>query len=150
MRLNLALTLDADAQRVLTGTTMLRRQAEGLGFTANLEGPISRLIAPQFRDFFGPNTKLTATGATSDAGGFELESLDLDQQRADAEGRCRDHGRRLPVAAGARRQIADASAQKVLLPVPGGETMRRPRRASSCRSARGRARTGPASWILPA
>ncbi|HEY5817762.1 MAG TPA: translocation/assembly module TamB domain-containing protein [Mesorhizobium sp.] len=120
--LNLALTLDADAQRVLTGTTMLRREAEGLGFTADLEGPISRLIAPQFRDFFGPNTKLTATGATRDAGGFELKSLDLTSNaltlKAAAATSADGFLSRLVLDA----QIANANAEKVLLPVPGGET----------------------------
>jgi len=120
--LNLNLTLDADQQRVLTGTTMLRRQADGLGFTANLEGPISRLIAPQFRDFFGPNTTLTATGATRDAGGFTLDSLDLASNaltlKASAATTADGFLSKLALDA----QIADAAAQKVLLPVPGGET----------------------------
>lgn len=121
--LNLGLTLDADAQRVLTGTTVLRRQADGLGFTANLEGPISRLIAPQFREFFGANTKLTAAGATRDAGGFQLDSLDLTSNaltlKASAATTPDGFLSRLALDA----QIAGANAQKVVLPVPGGETM---------------------------
>ncbi|MGE0281127.1 MAG: translocation/assembly module TamB domain-containing protein, partial [Rhizobiaceae bacterium] len=120
--LNLNLTLDADQQRVLTGTTMLRRQADGLGFTANLEGPISRLIAPQFRDFFGPNTTLTASGATKDAGGFTLDSLDLASNALTlkASAATTPDGFLSKLALDA--QIADANAQKVLLPVAGGET----------------------------
>ena len=38
-QLDLALTLDAAGERVLTGTTRLRRGPEGLGFTASVEGP---------------------------------------------------------------------------------------------------------------
>ena len=52
-QLDLALTLDAGSQRVLTGTTRLRQQAAGLGFAASLNGPIAVLIPPRFRDFFG-------------------------------------------------------------------------------------------------
>ena len=57
-QLDLALTLDAGSQRVLTGTTRLRQQPEGLGFAANVHGPIAVLIPPRFRDFFGDETKL--------------------------------------------------------------------------------------------
>lgn len=120
--LDLNLTLDADAQRVLTGTTKLRREADGLGFDANLEGPIARLIAPAYRDFFGANSKLTARGVTKDAGGFTLENLDLTSAaltlKASAQTTADGFLNQLALNA----QIADPNAQKVLLPVAGGET----------------------------
>jgi translocation and assembly module TamB len=120
--LNLNLTLDADQQRVLTGTTLLRRQADGLGFTANLEGPISRLIAPQFRDFFGANTTLTASGSTKDAGGFSLDSLDLASNALTLKASAATTADGFLSSLALDAEIADANAQKVLLPVPGGET----------------------------
>src|SRR4030095_5794291 len=76
-QLDLALTLDAGTQRVLTGTTRLRQEAAGLGFAASLNGPIAMLIPPRFRDFFGAETRLVASGLFKEAGGLLLEKLDL-------------------------------------------------------------------------
>jgi len=120
--LDLDLTLDADQQRVLTGTTILRRQADGLGFNAKLEGPISRLIPPQFRNFFGPNTTLTASGATKDAGGFTLDSLDLASNALTLKASVATAADGFLSKLALDAQIADANAQRVLLPVAGGET----------------------------
>ena len=121
-RLTVALTLDADGQRVLTGQTDLARQADGLGFSADLHGPVARLISPVFRDFFGDETKLTAAGVVPDAGGFVLEKLDLASAaltlKAALEMAPDRFLRRLSVDAG----IADAAGGKVVLPVAGGQT----------------------------
>ena len=62
---------------MLTGTTRVRRQGDGYGFSTNLEGPIAKIIPPQFRAFFGAETTLTANGLFRDAGGLLLDSLDL-------------------------------------------------------------------------
>lgn len=120
--LDLNLTLDAEQQRVLTGLTQLRRQQDGLGFTANLEGPIARLVAPAYRAFFGGNTVLTASGVSHDAGGFDLQSLNLNsgalELNATAGTAADGFLNRLTLDA----EIADANAGKVVLPVAGGET----------------------------
>ncbi|MCO5065349.1 MAG: translocation/assembly module TamB domain-containing protein [Rhizobiaceae bacterium] len=121
-RLTVALTLDADGQRVLTGATDLSRRGEGLGFNANLEGPVSRLISPVFRDFFGDETRLTANGVVPDAGGFVLEDLNLSSAalslKAALETTSDKFLRRLSIDA----EIADSSGGKVVLPVAGGQT----------------------------
>lgn len=120
-RLTVALTLDADGQRVLTGVTDLARRSEGLGFNADLQGPISRLISPVFREFFGDETRLTAEGVVPDAGGFVLEDLDLSSAaltlKAALETTPDRFLRRLSVDA----DISD-SAEKIVLPVAGGQT----------------------------
>ncbi|MBE0694201.1 MAG: translocation/assembly module TamB, partial [Aquamicrobium sp.] len=72
--LDIELALDAAGERVLTGTTALRRQAEGLAYDARFAGPIARLVPVQFRDFFGEDTALTANGLVRDAGGVVLDA----------------------------------------------------------------------------
>ena len=73
---------------MLTGTTRVRRQGEGYGFSTNLEGPIAKIVPAQFRAFFGAETTLTANGLFRDAGGFLLDSLDLKSARPHRR-RCR-------------------------------------------------------------
>lgn len=120
--LNVALTLDADSQRVLTGATALSRRADGLGFAANLEGPVSRLISPVFRQFFGTDSKLTVAGVARDAGGVVVDEIDLASGALTLKGNAETTPdgflRRLSLDA----DIADPNAQKVILPVAGGET----------------------------
>ena len=75
--LDLGLTLDANAERVLTGTTQIRRQDDGYGFTDQCRRPDRQIIPAQFRAFFGAETTLVANGLVRDAGGFLLDNLNL-------------------------------------------------------------------------
>ncbi|MEZ5805298.1 MAG: translocation/assembly module TamB domain-containing protein [Rhizobiaceae bacterium] len=75
--LDLALTMDANAERVLEGTTSLRQAADGIRFTADVGGPISTLIAPRFRSFFGADTRLQTSGTVRSGGGLALDSLTI-------------------------------------------------------------------------
>lgn len=121
-RLDVGLTFDVAQQRVLTGTTNLRRRDKGLGFSARLEGPIARLVPVTFRSFFGANTSLTADGLVRDAGGFDLSSIKLSSAALTLDGSAGTTNdnflRRLKLDA----KIADPSGKKVILPVPGGST----------------------------
>lgn len=120
--LDLALTLDADGERTLTGEMALRRQADGLAWDTNLGGPIARLIPAQFRDFFGSETRLSANGVSLDAGGMRLDALNLDSGALDltatAETSADSFLRRLNLKA----TLDDGTNGSVILPVPGGET----------------------------
>lgn len=120
--LDVGLTLDAAGERVLTGTTALRRQAEGLAYDARLSGPIARLVPPQFRDFFGADTSLTASGLVRDAGGVVLDALRLDSAAlslaASAETGADSFLRRLRLDA----TLDNGTEERVVLPVPGGRT----------------------------
>jgi translocation and assembly module TamB len=121
-QLNLALTLDADKQRVLTGTTNIRRGDGGYGFSAKLGGPIARLVPPQFRDFFGADTNLVADGVVKDSGGLSLDRLNLASNALKLDGSLETTSdgflRRLKLDA----SIADPTGKTVLLPVPGAQT----------------------------
>ena len=129
-QMDLALTLDAGSQRVLTGTTRLRQQPGGLGFAADVHGPIAVLVPPRFRDFFGSETKLLANGLFKEGGGLLLEKLDLDSGAlgiaSSVETSADGFLQKLKLAA----NIAGAGDAKVVLPVSGG----RPPSASRPRS----------------
>ena len=121
-QLDLALTLDAGSQRVLTGTTRLRQQAAGLAFDASLDGPIAVLIPPRFREFFGAETKLLASGLFKQAGGLLLDKLDLQSGAlsiaSTAETTTDGFLAKLKLDA----TIASGTAEKVILPISGGPT----------------------------
>ncbi len=120
--LDVELALDAAGARVLTGTTALRRQSEGLGYDARFSGPIARLVPTRFRDFFGDDTTLTANGLVRDAGGVALDALRLQSAALSlaANGETGADGflRRLRLDA----QLDDGSDGRIVLPVPGGDT----------------------------
>ncbi len=119
---DLGLTLDAAAERVLTGTTSVRREADGFAFQSNLHGPIASIVPAKFRAFFGAETTLTASGLFKQAGGLRLDSLELNSaalaMSAALETAADGFLQRLKLNA----TIEDRSAGKVVLPVPGGET----------------------------
>lgn len=118
----LQLTLDAAGKRVLTGSTQINRQGEGLAFKTTVDGAIAMLVPPLFRDFFGNDTALAVNGVVRDAGGVSLDRLTIKSAAlaVDATADTTNDGflRRLKVDA----SIADPSGKKVILPVAGGQT----------------------------
>tara|TARA_R110002020_G_scaffold475558_1_gene710917 strand:+ start:33009 stop:37583 length:4575 start_codon:yes stop_codon:yes gene_type:complete len=120
--LDLSLTLDTAGERVLTGTARLDGTSEGTAFSADLNGAISRLVAPLYRDFFGAETDLQVAGVAKTEGGFRIDSLGIESAAltlaAQAETTTDGFLERLGVDA----RIAPAEGGRVVLPVPGGET----------------------------
>ncbi len=120
--LDVELTIDAGDTRVMTGVTALRRSTAGLGFAAELRGPIAQLVPAQFRSFFGAETALETRGLLREGGGLTLEELTIDgasvQLQAAAETSADGFLRRLSVNA----VIDDGTPTPVILPVPGGDT----------------------------
>ena len=120
--LDLSLTLDAAGDRVLTGSARLDGTSEGTAFSADLNGAISRLVAPLYRDFFGADTTLQVAGVVKEAGGFRIDTLDLASAAltlaAQAETAADGFLQQLDIDA----NIAPTGGDRVILPVPGGET----------------------------
>lgn len=120
--LDLALALDTQGERVLEGIARLRGRAGGIGFAVELSGPIARLVPAAYRDFFGAETALTASGLAKDGGGLRLDALALESAALtlDAEAETGADGflQRLALEA----TVAEPGGAPVLLPVAGGET----------------------------
>ena len=144
-RLDLALTLDAARQRVLTGTTRLRQQADGLGFAANLEGPIASSSRAQLPRLLRRRDQACRQRRVQDAGGLLLDEPRSATARRSASRRGGNHRGRFPAEPEARRHHRRRGpAEKVVLPVPGGETTVE-RAALNLRSARAQTKNGAAS-----
>lgn len=124
--LKVALALDTNGSRTLTGEFTLDRQGKGPDggrvFAARFNGPIAVLVPPVFRDFFGAETVLSADGLVKDGGGFRLDDLALTSAalklKASAETDNDHFLDKLRIDAA----IADESKGRVLLPVKGAET----------------------------
>lgn len=120
--LDVTLALDIEGRRALEGLTSLRGATGGLRFTSDLRGSIARLVPAQFRDFFGDETRLHASGTSREAGGMELDALRIESAalRLEASAGTSADGflRRLALNA----TIDDGSGRPVLLPLPGGGT----------------------------
>lgn len=120
--LELSLTLGAAGERVLTGTARLDGTSEGTAFSADLNGAISRLVAPLYRDFFGAETALQVAGVAKTAGGFRIDSLDLQSAALTLAAQAETTGDGFLQRLGVDANIAPAGGGRVILPVPGGET----------------------------
>lgn len=129
--LDLSLSLAAAGQPALSGTAQLRERPQGLAFTVDAGGPIARLVPARFRDFFGAETALKASGIAKSDGGMSLEALELSsaalQLRASADTASDGFLTRLTLDAG----ISDPRGEPVLLPVSGGETYLRTARLAA-------------------
>lgn len=120
--LDVNLALDAAGQRILTGATQVRRQTDGLAYSAQLNGPIAQIIPAQFRDFFGAETTLQASGLVKDAGGMLLDTLKLQSAAltltASAETAQDGFLRRLDLDT----TVDNGTDSRIILPIPRGET----------------------------
>lgn len=117
--LDVALSLDADAKRLVTGAVRLRGRTEGLGFEARLEGSIGQLVAPAHREIFGDDSLVTIAGVSRNDGSFAIEKFDVDSDKLTlaASGETTTDGflRQLSVDG----RLADTTDNRVVL--PGGE-----------------------------
>jgi translocation and assembly module TamB len=120
--LTLALTLDAAGERVLTGTARLDQTDVGLAFSSDVRGPIARLVAPAFRDFFGDEASLTVNGTVKDAGGVAIEALTIESAAVDVDASAETSADGFLRSLRLSARIGTGDGQPVVLPVPGGQT----------------------------
>ena len=120
-RLDIDLTLDADDKRALAGSATLRRDSEGLRVVTDLGGPLSVLIAPAYRPFFGEDSRLHAAALLRDAGEVQIDNLSINSGVVDLKASGATTAdkflRRLKLDATVADRFGD-----ILLPVPGGDT----------------------------
>jgi translocation and assembly module TamB len=117
--LQTTLTLKANGQTALGGGATVNQTADGFAIAADLRGPISSLMAPQYQPFFGAESALTANALVRTGGGISISGLKLSGGQllleASAETTPDNFLRQLKLNA----VIADPSGTPVLLPVPG-------------------------------
>lgn len=117
-----SMALDAGGKRALEGSATIAGVAEGIGINADLGGPIGTLVAPDYRAFFGADTRLKVAALVRSAGGVEVSNLSLSGGQLALEGNLATTAdgflNRLMLSG----TVADPNGAPVLLPVPGGAT----------------------------
>lgn len=121
---NLATTmaLDAGGTRALAGTATIAGAADGLVVKADLGGPIGTLVAPDYRAFFGSDTRLQADALVKSAGGIDVSRLALSGGQLSLDGQLATTSDGFLSRLAFTGTIADAAGAPVVLPVPGGAT----------------------------
>lgn len=123
--LDLDLALQAAGEQTLSGTAQFRRRDQGLGFTTELSGEIARLVAPQYRAFFGSETALSATGVVLDTGGFRLHDLRLTSAALALQASAETSADRFLTGLALEASIADGNGGAVVLPLASRTTVQR-------------------------
>ncbi|MEL7211628.1 MAG: translocation/assembly module TamB domain-containing protein [Pseudomonadota bacterium] len=114
-RLNGTLTL-------VDGTPEVEGQPAPLGFDAALNGDVTALFLPQYRDFFGDDIRLVVRGERAPDGALDLADLALQTQALSLQGQAALNADAWPTLLRLDGQISNQDGTPVLLPLSGQET----------------------------
>lgn len=120
--LRLALTLDADEARVLTGQARFAGSDEGRRFDVGAAGPLGELVKPELRDLFGNRSELIVSGVVRDSGETDIERLSVLSGALELNGSAKTAADGFPLEIVLDGSVQSASGSPVVLPVPGGDT----------------------------
>ncbi|WP_282120694.1 translocation/assembly module TamB domain-containing protein [Ruegeria atlantica] len=118
--------LSSDNQMRVTGQVKLQAAeggaAEGIAFTADLNGDLTPFLGPDVDPFFGPKSRLYVDGQTKPEGALDISDLELTTQALDLKGELQlGEGSTLQLAA-LQGRITPPDGEAVVLPVAGGDT----------------------------
>jgi translocation and assembly module TamB len=116
------LVLQANGQTALGGVATIQQQAEGFAVNADLRGPLSTLVAEQYRPFFGAETSLTADALVRSGGGLSITGLRLSGGQLSLEAAAETTPDNFLSTLALNAVIADPNGAAVTLPVPGSAT----------------------------
>ena len=103
----------------ITGTVALTAKDGTQGFEASLGGNVADLLPPDYRSFFGANTRLDLAGARSATGMLQLSKLDLQGQAVSLTGGLDLRPDGLPDRFDLSAKLGLESREPVLLPISG-------------------------------
>lgn len=123
--------LSTDNQRRLGGSVqMTATPVEGQtdpqrGFHAELQGDVTPLFRPEYREFFGPDSRLVATGQTLPDGGFSLSELTIAARAMVLSGQAQVGADGVPLKADLSMTLGLPDKSELLLPKAGADTFLR-------------------------
>ncbi|NGP18354.1 hypothetical protein G5575_12425 [Devosia chinhatensis] len=117
------LRLLANDQEALAGTASIAQQPGGYGVSVDLGGPLSTLVAEQYRPFFGADTRLAAEAMVLDVGGVEISSLTLNGGQLDLSASASTTADNFLSRLDLSAAIVDPNGGRVTLPAPGLNTV---------------------------
>lgn len=87
-----------------------------LDFTLNVRGDLTTLVAPEYRDFFGPEVRLDVAGTRAANGLINLSSFEVKAQAVDLSGSAEVTGAGWPRSIVLTGALGTADGRPVLLP----------------------------------
>ena len=120
--LKLALTVDADEQRVLTGQARFSGSGQYRRFDIGLAGPLGELVRPDLRDLFGDRSEMVVSGKTREGGGVDVERFSLNSGALELAGSLQTAADGFPLEIAINGDIQSQNGSSVVLPLPGGRT----------------------------
>ena len=120
--LTLALTMDANERRVLTGQARFAGTDQNRRFDIGAAGPIGDLVRSDLRDLFGSRSELILAGKLRPAGGLHIERLAVASGALELNGSMQTAADGFPLEITLDGTIQSRNANPVVLPLPGGDT----------------------------
>ena len=120
--LKLALTLNADEVRMLTGQARFAGFGADFRFDIDAAGPVGQLVRPDLRDLFGARSELVVTGKSGIDGGLDIERFTLSGGALRFSGSLRTAPNGFPLEIAADGTIRSPAGAPVVLPLPGVDT----------------------------
>ncbi|MBY5931758.1 translocation/assembly module TamB domain-containing protein [Tateyamaria omphalii] len=115
------LDLRTDDTPRLAGTLALQSEAGGpMAFDAALDGDISALVLPEYRDFFGTDVALEAQGSTDANGALALDTFALEARAIQLAGQVGLNSDGWPTLLDIQGRLRDPDGTAVALPGAGG------------------------------
>jgi len=116
-----ALSVDANANRLIAGVLDLNQQPEGLGFDARLAGEIDPLLPIIYRQFFEGESRILASGMLRDSGGLSLPNLEVRTADMTLTGEVETLADGFPSTIVLNAAIARQDGERVVLPFAQGK-----------------------------
>lgn len=114
------LALSTSGEQRLAGELNITGTSEaGTRFAADLAGDIAPLVAPQYRDFLGPDLRLSARGSRAGDGALQLERLQLSAAALELSGSAALRPDGWPRRVRLTGDITPQQGARVTLPLPG-------------------------------
>lgn len=119
------IALSTDGQRRLAGTVQMTetlpegQSAPQRGFHADLQGDVTPLFRPEYQGFFGPQSRLAATGQALPDGGFDLSELSVTARSMELTGEARIGADGMPEKADLSLALGLPDGSDLLLPMTG-------------------------------
>ncbi len=107
----------------LNGVPVEGSEEQGIGFTADIGGDLTPLLAEDFHDFFGESTDLDVVGLRAADGRLTVDTLSLVSSALNISGGLAISADGAPEFVSLEGSITPAEGEDVIvLPVPGGDT----------------------------
>ncbi|MGY6635265.1 MAG: translocation/assembly module TamB domain-containing protein [Alkalilacustris sp.] len=118
------IALDTDGVRRLGGAVVLARDgaAAPQTFRADISGDVRPLFEAEYRDFFGPETRLVVAGEQPEDGRVVLSEIDLSAEQVTLRGGVTISPSGMPERLALTGRVAAADGGQVLLPLAGPPT----------------------------